>query len=249
MYRQTLNPLQFQHNTARTRLRRAIQEASERPAFSWLQWLRSGTIARTTAYVGLALIMTAAVGRDLISSVSTSISNTRLQSQALLVFALGASNLPNKGLTPGIVRESSANVCTTEHEEVVKPVSAELRQKVLNEYGMSNANSDDYEIDYLIAPDLGGQADIQNLWPQPKKSAVWDSKAKDALEERLHGLVCSGQLDISTARHDIASNWIEAYQKYFKTDQPQLPHSITVSSLGRDTVAVLTLRRTKSSKP
>ena len=37
---------------------------------------------------------------------------------------------------------------------------------------------------------------------------------KDALERKLHKLVCAGQLDLKTAQREIASNWIEAYQKY-----------------------------------
>ena len=37
---------------------------------------------------------------------------------------------------------------------------------------------------------------------------------KDALERKLHKLVCAGQLDLKTAQREIASNWIEAYKKY-----------------------------------
>ena len=43
---------------------------------------------------------------------------------------------------------------------------------------------------------------------------------KDALERKLHKLVCAGQLDLKTAQSDIASNWIEAYQKYVAKSPP-----------------------------
>lgn len=43
---------------------------------------------------------------------------------------------------------------------------------------------------------------------------------KDALERKLHELVCAGQLDLKTAQHEIASNWIEAYQKYVGKSPP-----------------------------
>jgi len=33
---------------------------------------------------------------------------------------------------------------------------------------------------------------------------------KDRLEQRLHQLVCAGQLDLATAQHDIATDWIGA---------------------------------------
>jgi hypothetical protein len=49
---------------------------------------------------------------------------------------------------------------------------------------------------------------------------VWNSRVKDALEERLHEMVCSGQLDLTTAQHDIATDWIAAYRKYFHTNNP-----------------------------
>jgi hypothetical protein len=43
---------------------------------------------------------------------------------------------------------------------------------------------------------------------------------KDALERKLHKLVCASQLDLKTAQGEIASNWIEAYQKYIGKSPP-----------------------------
>jgi hypothetical protein len=97
------------------------------------------------------------------------------------------------------------------HEEVVTAVPASLRQVVFQEYGIANAHADNYEIDYLITPGLGGVKDIHNLWPEPNASPVWNSHVKDALEERLHQLVCSGTLDLPTAQREIATDWIAAY--------------------------------------
>jgi len=45
-------------------------------------------------------------------------------------------------------------------------------------------------------------------------SALWNARVKDQLEQRLHELVCSGKLDLATAQHDIAVDWIAAYRKY-----------------------------------
>jgi len=74
-------------------------------------------------------------------------------------------------------------------------------------------------VDYLITPELGGAGSIRNLWPQPY-SAVWNAHVKDELEDRLHGLVCSGQVDLATAQREISRDWISAYKKYFHTDKP-----------------------------
>lgn len=129
--------------------------------------------------------------------------------------------VPNHKLTPGATRAVHiSDVCSMTHEEVVADVSAPLRQEVLQQYGLVNARPGDYEIDYLIAPGLGGTEDIHNLWPESYRSSVWNARVKDALEERLHEMVCSGSLDLSTAQHDIATDWIAAYKKYFHTNQP-----------------------------
>ncbi len=95
-----------------------------------------------------------------------------------------------------------------------------MRKEVFEEYGLMNARAEDYEIDYLIAPGLGGTEDIHNLWPQPFKSQKWNAHVKDELEERLHQMVCSGDLDLRTAQREIATDWIAAYKKYFHTDVP-----------------------------
>jgi hypothetical protein len=126
--------------------------------------------------------------------------------------------LPNPALTPGAARQASLEqVCSLIHEEVIKPVSASERERVFAEYGISNAHSDQYEVDYLITPGLGGYDDIRNLWPEPYQHARWNAHMKDALEERLHEMVCSHQLDLAVAQEAIATNWIAAYQKYVQT--------------------------------
>jgi len=138
------------------------------------------------------------------------------------------SPVPNRSLTPGVARIVSANdVCSMAHEEVVGEVSPLLREKVLREYGIVNAHPGEYEIDYLIAPGLGGEEDIHNLWPESYQSPTWNARVKDALEEHLHEMVCAGQVDLSTAQRDIATDWIAAYKKYFHSDRP-LPLSSRV---------------------
>ena len=93
-------------------------------------------------------------------------------------------------------------------------------QATLEKRWHSRCHQDDYEVDYLIAPGLGGAEDIHNLWPEPYTSRAWNAHIKDTLEERLHQLVCDGELDLPTAQRDIATDWIVAYKKYFHTDRP-----------------------------
>ena len=95
-----------------------------------------------------------------------------------------------------------------------------LQQKVFEEYGIQGAEPRAYEVDYLITPALGGADDIHNLWPHSYSATVWYAQVKDALEDRLHAMVCEGGLDLIAAQHDISSDWIAAYKKYFNTDEP-----------------------------
>jgi len=132
-----------------------------------------------------------------------------------------AEAVPNRSLTPGATRQvTMTEVCSVPEEEVIGDVTVSLRQRVFKEYGIANARPEDYEIDYLIAPRLGGTEDIRNLWPEPYRARMWNARVKDDLEQRLHEMVCRGQLDLSTAQHDIATDWIAAYKKYFHTTKP-----------------------------
>jgi hypothetical protein len=132
-----------------------------------------------------------------------------------------AGVIPDRLLTPGATRDITlSQACAVAHEQVLADVSPSLRQKVLAEYGIKSARPEDYEIDYLIAPGLGGTDSIRNLWPEPYKAAEWNAHVKDALEEHLHAMVCSHEIDLSTAQRAIASDWIAAYKHYFHTDRP-----------------------------
>ena len=75
-------------------------------------------------------------------------------------------------------------------------------------------------MDHLISLELGGSNSIRNLWPESRRTQPWNAWVKDALENKLHRMVCTGQLDLKVAQHDIATNWIAAYKKYFHTDLP-----------------------------
>jgi hypothetical protein len=133
--------------------------------------------------------------------------------------------IPRPDLTPGAVRPVAASdVCSAHLGDNVEVVPAVQRQ-VFTEYGMPNAEAKGYEVDYLITPALGGSDDLRNLWPQPYSGSAWNAYVKDALEDRLRTLVCAGQLDLATAQHEIAMNWIAAYKKYFHTNRPLAAHT------------------------
>ncbi len=125
---------------------------------------------------------------------------------------------PKAGLTPGETRPITLDeICRNPQAEVVAVnIPEETRRKVFSEYGINGRPDSievNFEVDYLITPDLGGAESIRNLWPQPY-TARWNAHVKDELEQRLHQLVCEGKVDLATAQHDIAVDWIGAYKKY-----------------------------------
>jgi hypothetical protein len=198
----------------RALLRARLSEMGSAPRNG--SWKRTFQFAFSLARVGIVCVPLVAIAigilwfryaakRDLSSASSVSDSETT----------------PNRSLTPGSTRQvTMSEVCSVPEEEVVGDVTVSLRQKVFQEYGIANARPEDYEIDYLIAPRLGGTEDIHNLWPEPYRARLWNARVKDALEERLHEMVCRGQVDLATAQHDIATDWIAAYKKYFHSNRP-----------------------------
>jgi Putative zinc-finger len=130
------------------------------------------------------------------------------------------SAVPRSSLTPGdVVFVSRNDVCTRNLANDPAEVPTSLRQAVFDEYGIRYPSPHDYELDYLITPKLGGTTSLRNLWPEPY-SAKWNARVKDQLEDRLQSMVCRGEIDLATAQHDIATDWVGAYRKYFHSRQP-----------------------------
>jgi hypothetical protein len=185
----------------RARLKSQLTELSQPQRWEWLRtlnqrWVLASAFGVTLAFIGTVVFL------------------TEWRTPSVVLAA------PNPALTPGAaILENPGRLCQ-EPKPKNKEVSSALRRRVFEEYGMAHAASRAYEVDYLISPALGGADDIHNLWPQPYTNTEWNAKVKDALEDRLRELVCQGKVELATAQHDIATNWIEAYKKYFQTDRP-----------------------------
>lgn len=148
-----------------------------------------------------------------------------LYATALLTTADQRAGLrPDPGLTPGEIRTvTEAELCAEEPEQP-RIVPASLGQEVFERYGIE-PRPRAYEVDYLIAPELGGAVDdVRNFWPQPYNAPIWTAHVKDALEDYLHQQVCEQKVDLKTAQQEIARDWISAYKKYFHTQKPMANH-------------------------
>jgi hypothetical protein len=202
-------------STYRDRMDGRLPAAEGPRALLKARMAEAGTGAEPARQWPLAVLAAALAGALLLSpTLLTRLARTGRESSVVF-------SVPEHRLTPGAtVRMSREEVCAAQRgKNQVVPV--DLQRRVLEAYGIREGRTQDYEIDYLITPALGGADDIRNLWPQAYGHTVWNAGVKDELEDRLHELVCAGDVDLRTAQNEIATDWIAAYKKYFHTDWPR----------------------------
>lgn len=128
---------------------------------------------------------------------------------------------PDSTLTPGATFPVTAkDICTPGYAKAVRNVTAKTKREVFASYGITHHQPGDYEVDHLISLELGGSNSIKNLWPESYKTQPWNARVKDAVENRLHTMVCSGKIPLEQAQREIATDWIAAYKKYFGREVP-----------------------------
>jgi len=136
-----------------------------------------------------------------------------------------ASGLPNRLLTPGAINPAvtqaniHSNICVSGWTRTVRPPVTYTNQlKYSQLHSGYNLDSDmslkDYEEDHQVPLEVGGSpTSAQNLWPEPRNIRL-GAALKDELENRMHDLVCSGQVTLKTAQSVFMINWESGYKKY-----------------------------------
>lgn len=148
------------------------------------------------------------------SGTTTSARRTTTQS-ANGAYNMNAPIMPDPKLTPGAaLAVTKADFCVSGYSKLVRNVPQNVKEAVYKEYGITHREKGEYEVDHLISLELGGSNDIKNLWPQSFKTKPWNAHVKDVLENKLHDMICAGQIDEKTAQQAIATNWIAAYKQY-----------------------------------
>ncbi|MGZ4149140.1 MAG: HNH endonuclease signature motif containing protein [Actinomycetota bacterium] len=123
---------------------------------------------------------------------------------------------PNHALTPGVAfAVGVARICVPGYASSVRDVSDAEKAAVYARYHVAWVPYQ-HEIDHLISLELGGSNAIENLWPEPY-AGRWGARTKDVLENRLHDMVCAGELSLASAQHREATDWVAAYLRYVGT--------------------------------
>src|ERR1700683_1054228 len=86
--------------------------------------------------------------------------------------------------------------------------------KLLREAALDESRMGDFELDHIVPLALGGHPrKLSNLELQPLtgEHGAW---RKDALEGRMHNLVCEGELTLTEAQACLAEDWDACAVKY-----------------------------------
>jgi len=136
-----------------------------------------------------------------------------------------SSGLPNIKLTPGAINPAVTQatirqtICVIGWTATVRPPASYTNQLKYNQlhsgYSLDgDLNRKDYEEDHIVPLEVGGSPSSPlNLFPEPRNIRL-GSYLKDQLENRIHQLVCNGQLSLKAAQQVFLTNWEKGYQKY-----------------------------------
>lgn len=121
---------------------------------------------------------------------------------------------PNPDVTTETIKQT---ICVAGYAKSVRPSSSytnAVKAKLLREAGLDASRMSDFELDHIVPLALGGHPrKLANLALQP-----WDgehgAERKDALEIRLHSLVCRGEVPLNEAQVCIANDWEACAAQY-----------------------------------
>jgi len=125
---------------------------------------------------------------------------------------------PDRRCSPGAIYTGLTKtvLCSsTFRTSTIRNVPDSEKHQVEVEYGLApKGYGSTLEIDHLVSLELGGSNDITNLFPERAAPAP-GFHVKDKLENKVHDLVCAGQMTLRTAQRSIAANWPALYKKAY----------------------------------
>jgi len=118
-------------------------------------------------------------------------------------------------LNPSVSQETiHSTICARGWIHAIGPqetTAHATKQRLMSDAGEYNAAL--FELDHVIPVELGGAPlDVRNLQLQPRTGAC-NARQKNELERALRRLVCTGELSLADAQHEITTDWKASYSK------------------------------------
>lgn len=111
-------------------------------------------------------------------------------------------------LNPSVTQENiQQTICIKGYTKSVRPTSSFtniIKAQMLREQGIEAEDISLFELDHKIPLAIGGNpSNLENFQLQ-----LWEeAKKKDAIERRLHKLVCKGDVLLKDARSCMLNDW------------------------------------------
>jgi len=121
-------------------------------------------------------------------------------------------------LNPDVRQDTlQQTVCISGYTATVRPAvsyTEGVKKKLLRQRNLDWSHAHEFELDHIVPLELGGHPrDLKNLqlqaWDGPRGAHV-----KDHLENKLHCMVCAGQIPLAKAQREIYKNWEATAAKY-----------------------------------
>lgn len=161
---------------------------------------------------------------DTVASLSTAFRNPLLRMDR-------ASILPPRE-TPGATNPAitqaniDTTICRPGYAMSARPayaITGPLKRRMMDAQHPGEAMAD-YELDHLIPISIGGAPlDRRDLWLEPRRGPA-NARDKNVLAYVLWRLVCTHQVPLATAQHEMSHDWTRAYQLYATPENIQKYH-------------------------
>ena len=176
-------------------------------------WERGAALARMIA-IGLCLAaVVAGCGAEVNAGGSTT-GAYQFGARTKTTHCVAKGGLPDHACTPGDIFTNATKdqICVSGYSSSVRDVPQSVKEQVYAAYGITSRQPGQYEVDHLVNLSIGGSNDISNLWPEAA-SPKPGFHEKDQVEVYFQNQVCSGKIDLRTAQVQIASNWLDVYNR------------------------------------
>ena len=126
--------------------------------------------------------------------------------------------LPDRACSPGAIYSDATPlvICLPGYASRMSTPSTKEKAAIYGEYGIPGTHyGRPYEIDHIVPVALGGSHDPANLFPEAGSNPSPGFLIKDALEKRLHELVCTGKRKLGKTQRAIARDWVSLYREVY----------------------------------